>query len=114
LSILDSIPAAIGAAFATVFRDAVLAHISGRVADGRGGFTNATTTDACKALVTDYTSYQRGTLGIPTNERKILMLASTLTTPPAPGDAITIQGRAWSVIEVASDPANATYECRAK
>lgn len=116
MSILDSLPAAIGAAMSSVFRDAILTRISARVSDGRGGFTNTTATDACKALVTDYTSYQRGTLGIPTNERKILILASTLAggMAPTPGDTLTIQGRTWSVIEVSSDPANATYECRSK
>lgn len=116
MSILDGLPDIINSALSDVFRDATLTRITNGASDGRGGYTETTTTDACKALVTDYTSYQRGSLGIPTNERKVLVLAATLESgmAPRPGDRITIQGRAWSVIEVSSDPANATYECRSK
>jgi hypothetical protein len=116
MSILDSIPATIGAAFANVFRDATLTRVSGRTSDGRGGYSQTTTDDACKALVTEYTAFQRLSAGIPANERKILVLATTLanSAPPATGDTITIQGRTWSIVEVSSDPANATYECRGK
>lgn len=116
MSILDSIPAAIGAAMSSVFRDATLTRMGARTSDGRGGGATIKTTDACKALVTDYTTFQRGSLGIPTNERKILILASTLAggMAPQPEDTINIQGRTWSIIEVSSDPANATYEARAK
>lgn len=116
MSILDGLPAIIGAALSDVFRDATLTRVSPGTSDGRGGFTNTTVADACKALVMDYTSFQRGSLGIPTNERKVMILASTLNSgmAPKPGDIVTIQGRAWSIIEVTSDPANATYECRGK
>lgn len=116
MSILDSLPSIIGNALGEVFRDATLTRRDANVSDGRGGFTTSTTTDACKALVMDYTSYQRGSQGIATNERKVMILASTLASGMAPkgGDTITVQGRAWSIIEVTSDPANATYECRAK
>lgn len=116
MTILDSLPETIGAALSSVFRDATLSRVSARASDGRGGHAETITTDACKALVTEYTAWQRQSAGIPANERKILVLASTLASGMAPrtGDEITIQGRAWSVIEVSSDPANATYECRAR
>lgn len=116
MSILDSLPATIGAALSGVFRDATLSRVSARVSDGRGGWTETITSDACKALVTDYTAWQRQAAGIPANERRILVLASTLESGMAPktGDALTIQGRTWAIVEVSSDPANATYECRSR
>lgn len=116
MSILDSLPATIGSAFSSLFRDATLSRVSTRVSDGRGGWTETIVSDACKALVTDYTDWQRQAAGIPASERRIIVLASTLESgmKPKTGDEITIQGRAWSIVEVTSDPANATYECRSR
>lgn len=116
MSILDSLPDIISGALSDVFRDATLTRITPNVSDGRGGYTQTTTTDACKALVTEYTAWQKQALGIPANERKILILAATLNSglAPKPADTVTIQGRTWSIVEVGSDPANATYECRGK
>jgi len=116
LSILDSLPSIIGNALSDMFRDATLTRITKGASDGMGGYAQTTATDACKALVTEYTAWQRQALGIPSNERKILILAATLNSgmAPKPGDRITIQGREWSIVEVSSDPANATYEARGK
>lgn len=114
MSILDSLPATIASAMSPLFRDATLHRITGRTTDGRGGFTNTVTDDACKALVTEYTAWQRQAMGIPANERKILILAATLDGAPKPSDKITIQDRTWSIVDVGSDPANATYECRGR
>lgn len=114
---LDSIPASINAAFSSIFRDATLSKPGARTTDGRGGATlGAATTYACKGLVDDYTAFQRQALGIPANERKIIILAAGIASAavPVPGDSLTIQGRTWSVVEVKSDPANATYEVRGK
>jgi hypothetical protein len=116
MSILDSIPATIGAAFNDIFRDATLSRVTPGTSDGMGGYAQTIITDACKGLVTEYTAFQRQAAGIPSNERKVLVLASTLASglAPKPGDRLLIQGRTWSVVDVSSDPANATYECRAK
>lgn len=116
MSILESLPATIASAMSSIFRDATLHRITGRVSDDRGGFTNTATDDACKALVEDYSQWMTapGGGGIPAGERKILILAATLSAAPKPTDTITIQGRTWSIVEVKSDPANATYECRGK
>lgn len=114
MSILDSIPGIVSAALSDVFRDATLTRVSVSISDGMGGHAQTTATDTCKALVTEYTAWQRQALGIPANERKILILAATLTAAPKPTDKLTIQGKTWSVVEVASDPANATYECRGR
>lgn len=116
MSILDSLPSIISGALSDVFRDATLTRITASTSDGMGGHAQTTTTDACKALVTEYTAWQRQALGIPANERKILILAASLNSglAPKPGDTLTIQGKVWSVVEVNSDPANATYECRGR
>lgn len=99
---------------AGVFRDATLHRATGRTSDGRGGYSAGSSDHACKALVTEYTAWQRQAMGIPANERKILILAATLDGAPKPSDKITIQDRTWSIVDVGSDPANATYECRGR
>jgi hypothetical protein len=116
VSILDSLPAAVNAAMASLFRPAALKGTVTRVSDGRGGFEEVFSVHACRALVTDYTAYQRAAGSIPADERKVLVLAASIADGrvPRPSDTITIQGRVWDVVEVTSDPANATYEARCR
>lgn len=114
VSLLDGLPATIGAAFESVFKDATLTRVSARASDGRGGFSETRASDACKALVVDYTDFQRFAGGIPAGDRKIMVLASTLTAAVSVDDEITIDGRLWRLIEVTTDPAKAVYEARGR
>jgi hypothetical protein len=113
-SILDSIRAAAGSAFATIFDAATLYRVTTRVADGRGGWVQVWSTYTARALVDDYSTFLRGTLGIPVSERKIIVLGASCTIEPTVGDLITAQGATWEITEVKRDPAAATYECRSK
>ncbi len=98
-----------------LFESATLTRAGSRSIDAETGQTFETTeTEACQALVTDYTAFQRAQAGIPSNERKILVLGHGLSQEPRPGDRIMINGYNWSVIETSRDPAKATYECRSK
>jgi hypothetical protein len=54
------------------------------------------------------------------NEVRITILAHSLAIEPAPGDVVTIRGEAYTIVPagsgkpaVATDPAKATWECRA-
>ena len=113
-AILDSIRAAAGSAFATIFDEATLYRVTTRISDGRGGWAQVWSTYTARALVDDYSTFLRGTLGIPASERKIIILGASCAVAPSVGDLITAQGATWEVIEVRRDPAAATYDCRSK
>jgi hypothetical protein len=114
VSILDSVAAAVASAFANVFYPATLYSPHMRHSDGRGGRIPTYTAYTAKALVDDYSAFLRGTLGIPANERNIILLGGSMSVVPKPGDVVTVQAASWEVIEVKRDPAAATYQCRSK
>lgn len=97
-----------------VFGDGTLTRVTGRVSDGRGGFTETRTQVACKALVTEYSAFLKAQLGLTAAQRKIMVLGYGLSPPPAQGDVVGVAGGWWIVEEVVRDPAAATFECQAK
>lgn len=118
MGILDRIPAIVnGAIGALVFSNATLKVPGSATSDGQGGFTAGTPTErACKALVDDYSDYRRQALGIPANDRKIIVLAASVAAGavPAAGHTINAEGRDWLIVSVTRDPASATYELQAR
>lgn len=77
---------------------------------------------ACKAIHEEWsTSYLTGGL-VTSSDRKILILATTLSVEPLPGDKITIRGETFTVVPgdsagapaVSTDPAKATWTLRAR
>ncbi len=115
MSILDSIPALIAqTAGALLFEDATRTRAASQTSDGRGGYITVKETEAIRALVTDYSDYLKTVGGISGDERKILVQGEGLDAPIEQGETITIDGRVWSVLEVARDPASAVYEARCK
>jgi len=117
VGVLDPIPAILNAALANVFRNATLKVPTTPSADGQGGATPGTPTSrACKALVDDYSDARRQALGIPANDRRIIILAASVASGaiPAVGCTVTAEGRDWQVISVARDPAFATYELQVR
>jgi hypothetical protein len=98
-----------------LFSDGIIVRGTAAVSDGRGGFVDADPEAySCKCLVTDYTDYQRATGGIPRKDRKIIVLGASTSVTPQTGDMIVTGGREWQVIELTSDPANATYEAQGR
>jgi hypothetical protein len=118
VSILDRVPGIVnGAMGSLVFRDAVLNVPGTATPDGEGGFIPGTpVARACKALVDDYSDYRRQALGIPANDRKIIVLAWSIAAGAVPetGHGIVAENRTWQVISVVRDPAAATYELQAR
>jgi len=113
MSILDGLPAEIAEALDDVFRDATLKVPSAQVSDGQGGYTSGPPTDhPCKALVDDYSDFRRLSTGIPANDRKIIILAASLSAgvAPAVGHTVSAEGRNWQIVSLSRDPAGATYE----
>lgn len=103
MNALGNLPGIIAAAMGhTLFRAATLHKKSGGAKR------------ACRALVVDFTDWQRANAEetIPASDRNAIILADTLADTPKAGDTLVIDGGAWIIHTVNSDPAHATYECR--
>lgn len=115
MSIVDDLPDVIAEALDDVFRPAVLLIPGAQVSDGQGGYTSGPPVEhLCKALVEDYSDFRRSALGIPANDRKIIILAASVAAPPAVGHTIRAEGRDWQIITLSRDPAAATWEVQGR
>lgn len=115
MSILDDLPDVIAEALDDVFRPATLKVPGTQVSDGQGGYIAGPPADhPCKALVDDYSDVRRSALGIPANDRKIIILAASMAVSPAVGHTIRAEGRDWSIISLTRDPAAATWEVQGR
>lgn len=115
MSILDELPAEVAEALDDVFRPVVLKVPGVSTPDGQGGFTpGEPTSHPCKALVDDYSDFRRSSAGIPATDRKIIILAASLSVEPAVGHTITAEGRDWQIIALTRDPAVATWEVQGR
>lgn len=79
---------------------------------------DAETAWAAKGFIDHYRDGQiDGTL-IQRGDRKIILLGKSLpdSVDPEPGDAITIEGIAWRIVEagVMRDPSGATFTCQVR
>lgn len=73
-----------------------------------------TQTFLASGFVDDYQADQRDGTIILANDRKVVILATTLNTTPAPQDKITARGAIYTVISVQADPAMARFTCQAR
>lgn len=110
-----SLARTIGNAMAGLFLDAVLT----RDAPGVGGDpfdppAPVATDYRCKAIVEAYREQFRLDGLVEQNDRKVLILANSLSIRPAAGDRVTISGITFTVIEVSTDPAEAVWTCRGR
>lgn len=74
----------------------------------------STTEYSCKAIVDQYEERFRLEGTVQAGDRKVLVLADTLSTDPQANDRITIRSETFTVISVATDPAKATWELMAR
>jgi len=110
-----SLAATIGQAMAFLFLDATLRRdVAGTITDPADPPVPTEATYSCKAIVEDYAERFRLDGTVRLDERKVLVLASSLATTPVPNDRITIRNATYTVMAVASDPAIATWELRAR
>lgn len=70
----------------------------------------------CTGWVDAYKAEDLANSLILASDTKIIVVATTLTmpSPPVPGDRVTAKGATYSVIDVSSDPALATYTLQAR
>jgi hypothetical protein len=75
----------------------------------------ATPTDyPCKGMVEVYSNYDKAAGLVQTNDRKVLILADSISVTPRTGDRVTIRGVTFNVINVETDPAIAVWTCQGR
>jgi hypothetical protein len=68
----------------------------------------------CKAIVEVYSDYFRKNGLVDAKDRKVLILADSLSVTPKANDRVTISGVTFTVMEVDTDPATAVWECKGR
>ncbi|ARQ01708.1 head-tail joining protein [Pseudorhodoplanes sinuspersici] len=68
----------------------------------------------CAAWVDDYEASQVDGTSILRNDRKVYVVASSLSVTPVAGNTITINGSTYTVINVERDPAGACFVLQAR
>lgn len=85
----------------------------GSLAEGPGKTTTAYT---FKGFFEDYSEGSVDGALVKDGDRKVMMLADSLSSPVVPdiGDSITLEGQTRSIIRIKRDPAGATYVCQVR
>lgn len=119
-----SLARTIGSAMASLFLDTTITRdVAGTITDPADPPAPTTTSFTCKAIRETYGVGHRSGGLVQSKDVKIIILQTSLATTPQPGDRITITGMGgpWTIVSegagqpaVQADPANATWECRAR
>lgn len=78
---------------------------------------SADTEYSCKAVVLEYSERELETENVQQGDRKILILANSISVQPAIGDRIkgASDSRQYEIVSpIKTDPARATYECQGR
>ena len=76
--------------------------------------TPTTTTYPCRGFEDNYSAYYIVNGLALQGDRRIMILAPSLSVTPIAGDQITSRGETFTVVSVKSDPARALWECQAR
>lgn len=115
MSLLDDIRAEIGAAFSdpSIFFSAatLTRHTGGGGWDGGSAVVAA---HPCMAMVEAYSDHLRAVADIPGTDVKLMIVGTSVSVDPIKGDTVTLGGRDYGLIHVATDPARAMWTCQAR
>lgn len=70
----------------------------------------------CKGMISDYANSKIDGTRVQANDREVLLLGASIAGNKVPeaDDEITIEGKTYTIIRVARDPAAATYTCQVR
>lgn len=98
-----------------LFLDATLTRdVPGVITDPADPPAPTPTPYACKAIVETYSNYFRANGLVDIKDRKVLILANSVSIQPTANDRVTISGITFTVMEVGTDPATAVWECKGR
>lgn len=103
----DDLQTIVGATFADLFLDGTLNRKT-TAYDGNGDLTNSAQQYAVKCVEDTYSDIARAQ-GIPSDQRKFIILASGLGINPNTDDTFTFESETLSIVGVSGDPARATW-----
>lgn len=110
-----SLAKTVGSAFNSLFLDAVLARDVKQIGSNPiDPSPPVVTTFNCKAIVEAYSDKFRSEGLVEQNDRKVLILATSLATRPLAKDRVTIRGITFQVIDVSTDPAEAVWSVQGR
>jgi hypothetical protein len=124
MSFLDDLPDLIGDALGDEFLPATLTRVTTAAPNPATPWIPgeaSSATYSCRAIHDTWgaTWLAGGLVG--SDEVKVVILAATLAVEPQPGDTVTIRGETFTIVPagagkpaVSTDPARATWECRAR
>lgn len=109
----------IGRAFASIFYEATVNRtVMGAPVNPAEPWTPGPPTTVnypCKGMVDEYSDYAIANSLVDAQDRKILILATSLAITPTDGDTVTIRGATYRIVPpVTTDPALAVWELRGR
>jgi hypothetical protein len=116
LSLLEDIAAVIDPAIDIVMQDMTITR-------SEDGVFNPTTeiwegggvvSHPCRGIITDYSTFDKGTHLVEINDRRAIIRQSTLDIMPLTSDVLVVDGKNYDVVRVAEDPAKATWDCQVR
>lgn len=110
-----SLAAQIGTAFSGLFYAATVNVTTTATPDpSTPWIPGAATTIAhdCKGMVDEYDAYHVANSLVAADDRKVLILASSLDITPTEAMTVTIRGTTYQILRVSTDPALAVWELR--
>jgi len=80
------------------------------------GITSSVKRYPCKGMISDYADGKIDGTRIKSTDREVLLLGASIAGKKIPeaDDEITIEGKTYTIIRVARDPAAATYTCQVR
>lgn len=115
MSILEGLPAEIADGIDDLFFDATITRAPATGNPFASPTPDVVTTVDARALADTYSDQLRATGGIPDTHIKILILAEPLGGfTPQNADEIQYRGRAYQIVRVDTDPAQAVWTAEAR
>lgn len=68
----------------------------------------------CRGYVSEYDWRIEAANLVAPNDRKVMVLSTTLATTPTTNDQVVIEGEAFAIKRISRDPAGATWELQAR
>jgi hypothetical protein len=109
--------AKIGKAFASIFYPCTLTRSTPAAPDPAAPWAPGepeTTAYPCLGMVEAYSDYAIANSIVDAQDRKVMILASSLTIVPTDLDTVTIRGASYRVLQVKTDPGRAVWELRVR
>jgi hypothetical protein len=112
-----SLAAKIGAAFASTFYAAAVNVTTNAASDPETSWipgASTTVAHSCLGMVDEFSAYYLANGLVQANDRRVLILATSLDVTPTEAMTVTIRGATYQIVKVVTDPALAVWELQVR